>query len=85
MGMSPTRRPAGPAAGVLLSLLFAALLLPVATFGLWAPGAGLPPRGKAPRYALRVPDLGLFQGSMLGRPTYTRHRIVAPAGRPIEN
>ena len=33
---------------------------------------------------LRVPDLGLFQGSMLGRPTYTRHRIVAPAGRPIE-
>ncbi|HEY3355497.1 MAG TPA: HDIG domain-containing protein [Polyangia bacterium] len=83
MGMTRTRRPAGAAAGVVLSLLFAALLLPLATFDLWAPGAGLPPRGKPSRYALRVPDLGLFQGSMLGKPTYVRHRTVAAPGRTI--
>ena len=83
MGVIRYRRPAGPAAGVVLSLVFAALLLPVATFERWAPGADLPPPGKTPRYTLRVPDLGVFQGSMLGKPRYFRNRVVAPAGKPI--
>src|SRR5512139_1177758 len=83
MGEIRYRRPAGPAAGVLLSLVFAALLLPVATFELWAPGASVPPPGKTPRYTLRVPDIGVFQGSMLGKPRYFRSRVVAPAGKQI--
>jgi hypothetical protein len=83
MGEIRYRRPAGPAAGVILSLVFAALLLPVATFELWAPGAELPPPGKTPRYTLRVPDIGVFQGSMLGKPRYFRNRVAAPAGKPI--
>jgi cyclic-di-AMP phosphodiesterase PgpH len=83
MGEIRYRRSAGPAAGVVLSLVFAAFLLPVATFELWAPGAELPPPGKEPRYTLRVPDIGVFQGSLLGKPKYFRHRVVAPAGKPI--
>jgi cyclic-di-AMP phosphodiesterase PgpH len=83
MGEIRYRRPAGPAAGVVLSLVFAALLLPVATFELWAPGAEVPPPGKTPRYTLRVPDIGVFQGSMLGKPRYFRNRVVAPAGKLI--
>ncbi|MSP62466.1 MAG: HDIG domain-containing protein [Myxococcales bacterium] len=77
------RRPtAGAWAGLTLSVLFAAVMVPLSTCDLWG-GPAVGPEGRVGRFSLRLPEMGVYR-DLVSPPTIEHRRIVLAAGSAID-
>jgi len=83
MALIRPRATAGPLGGLVLSLVFAAVLLPVATLDFWLYDKIPGPHEPAP-VTYRTPDLALFHntGVHVG---YERRTVIVPRGTTLDN